>query len=340
MRPLASLFRKSPSSTTMAEGPRAVTPRWAKWTLLGLLSASAALYSWNLDTSGFSDYYATAAKSMSLSWRAFFFGAFDPNATITLDKLSGFLVPQALSIKMFGYAPWALALPQVIEGLITIAAVFWVANRWLGPVGGLVSAFLVAYTPLLISIFSHPMEDALLTMFTALSVVAWQRALETGRTRWLMLAGVLVGLGFQAKMMQSWLVLPAFVLVYFLASPQSRARKAFGFSIAAVVTLAVLDIVDGDLQCRSGILTSVRGRHHEQQHFLDGFRLQRFSITSSLALPPARSSQTALPSQQEVRQHLSSSESSRIHPSSCSSPSTRHRWGGCTRWPSRGLFLV
>jgi 4-amino-4-deoxy-L-arabinose transferase-like glycosyltransferase len=239
MRPLARLFRTSSRSTTAVERPRAATPRWAKWTLFGLLSASAALYSWNLNASGFSDYYATAAKSMSLSWRAFFSGAFDPSATITLDKLSGFLIPQALSVKVFGYAPWALALPQVFEGLITIAAVFWVANRWLGPVGGLVSAFLVAYTPLLISIFSHPMEDALLTMFTALSVVAWQRALETDRMRWLVLAGVLVGFGFQAKMMQAWLVLPAFALVYLLASPQSRGRKVLRLSVAAVVTLAV-----------------------------------------------------------------------------------------------------
>ncbi|MDQ1562629.1 MAG: hypothetical protein QOE85_1970, partial [Actinomycetota bacterium] len=104
--------------------------------LLLILCASAVLYSWNLGSGGFSDYYATAARSMGLSWRAFAFGAFDPNATITLDKLAGFLIPQALSVRVFGFSAWALGLPQVIEGLVTIAAVFYLVARWIGPRAG------------------------------------------------------------------------------------------------------------------------------------------------------------------------------------------------------------
>ncbi|MCU1596498.1 MAG: hypothetical protein JWQ47_237 [Glaciihabitans sp.] len=204
-----------------------------------ILCASAVLYSWNLGSGGFSDYYATAARSMGLSWRAFAFGAFDPNATITLDKLAGFLIPQALSVRVFGFSAWALGLPQVIEGLVTIAAVFYLVARWIGPRAGLVGACAMAFTPLLVSMFAHPMEDSMLTMFTVLAVVAWQRGMELGSTRWLVIAGVMVGLGFQAKMLQSWLVLPAMVVVFLLAASGSRRHRLGQIAVFGLTTVAV-----------------------------------------------------------------------------------------------------
>ncbi|MHB1235766.1 MAG: ArnT family glycosyltransferase, partial [Microbacteriaceae bacterium] len=231
--------------STIAQQPRRRfqplngAPRWVRWSLAAVMATSAVLYTLTSTSSGFSDYYATAAKSMAMSWRALFFGAFDPNATITLDKLSGFLVPQALSINIFGFSPWALAFPQVIEGLITIAAAYYVISRWVGPAGGLVGATVMAFTPILVSMFTHPMEDSMLTMFMMLSIVAWQWSIETGKTRYLLLAGVLVGLGFQAKMMQSWLVLPAMALVFFLMAGGSRMDRLRRLVAAGLVTLAV-----------------------------------------------------------------------------------------------------
>lgn len=219
--------------------PRWSGPRWVLWSLFGLLVASAALYSWNIASSGFSDYYATAAKSMSVSWKAFLFGAFDPQSSITLDKLSGFLLPQALSARVFGFSAWSLALPQGIEGLITIGATYYVVSRWIGPVGGLVAATVIASTPLLVSTFSHAMEDGMLTMCTTLAVVAWQRCIDTERRRYLLLAGTLVGLGFQAKMMEAWLVLPAMGLAYLWVAARPLGQKLRLLVVAGTVTLAV-----------------------------------------------------------------------------------------------------
>lgn len=207
--------------------------------LAAILVLTAVLYGFNALHSDYSDFYATAARSMSQSWRAFFFGTFDPGATITLDKLSGFLVPQALSARIFGYSAASLALPQVIEGVITVAVIFALVKRWVGSRAGLVAAAVAACTPLLASMFSHPMEDGMLTMFTALAVLFWQRSLDTGKLRFLLLAGAMVGLGFQAKMMQSWLVLPALVVVYFLVSGHSVARKIGALAAAGAVTLGV-----------------------------------------------------------------------------------------------------
>ena len=52
---------------------------------------------------GYAPFYSVAVKSMSESWKAFFYGAFDPRATITIDKLAGSFLPQALSARIFGF---------------------------------------------------------------------------------------------------------------------------------------------------------------------------------------------------------------------------------------------
>ncbi|NEM91247.1 glycosyltransferase family 39 protein [Galbitalea soli] len=162
---------------------------------------------------------------MSLSDRALLFGTFDPTATITLDKLSGFLVPQALAVRAFGFSQWALALPQVVEGLVTVAVVFAIARRWRGPRTGLFAAAAFATTPLLASVFGHVMEDALVTMCLACAVLAWQRAVASARILPLVVSGSWVAIGFQAKMLQAWFVMPALVVGLLLVPSLGRAAR-------------------------------------------------------------------------------------------------------------------
>ncbi|BDZ51414.1 hypothetical protein GCM10025867_36550 [Frondihabitans sucicola] len=109
-----------------------VSRRRAVILLVGILVGFSVVAAWNFGNAGFSGFSSTAARSMSVSWRAFWFGAFDPAASITLDKLSGFLVPQALSARLFGFHAWSLALPQVVEGLVTVVVVFVIGTRWRG----------------------------------------------------------------------------------------------------------------------------------------------------------------------------------------------------------------
>lgn len=214
------------------------TKRRVRWAVFCLIAA-AVLYGYNISSSGYSDYYATAAKSMSTNWNAFFLGAFDPQSTITLDKLSGFLIPQALSARIFGFSAWSLALPQMLEGLVTIIATYYVIQRWIARIGGLIGATIMASTPLLVSMFSHPLEDGMLTMCTTLATAAWQLSHDTDRCRWLLVAGTLVGLGFQAKMMQAWLVLPATGFAYLIVAGHPLAQKLLHLLGAGIVALAV-----------------------------------------------------------------------------------------------------
>lgn len=108
-------------------------PRWARPVLLGIAAVAALMYARNIAQAGLAPFYSVAVKSTSVSWKAFFYGAFDPGATITIDKLAGSFLPQALSARIFGFHPWSLALPQVIEGVVSVLAMYRVVRRWAGP---------------------------------------------------------------------------------------------------------------------------------------------------------------------------------------------------------------
>ena len=82
-------------------------PPWARPTLLGIAAFAAFLYSWHLADAGLAPFYSTAVKSMSESWKAFFYGAFDPAATVTIDKLAG-------SIPAAGVVGPDLRLPSLV----------------------------------------------------------------------------------------------------------------------------------------------------------------------------------------------------------------------------------
>src|SRR5580700_8928837 len=90
-------------------------PRWARPALLAVTALAALAYSWGLDHASLEPFYGAAARSMSMSWHDFIFGAFDPNGTVTVDKLPGALWVQALAVRAFGANTWAIVMPQVVE---------------------------------------------------------------------------------------------------------------------------------------------------------------------------------------------------------------------------------
>jgi 4-amino-4-deoxy-L-arabinose transferase-like glycosyltransferase len=166
-------------------------PRWARPALLGIAALAALLYAWNITQAGYAPFYSVAVKSMSESWKAFFYGAFDPSATITIDKLAGSFLPQALSARIFGFHAWSLALPQVIEGVVSVLVMYRVVRRWAGVPAGLIAAGIFTLTPIAASVFGHSMEDGALTMCLVLAADAYQRAVTEARLRSLV-AGIVM----------------------------------------------------------------------------------------------------------------------------------------------------
>jgi 4-amino-4-deoxy-L-arabinose transferase-like glycosyltransferase len=227
---------------SQSAAPRSVPLPWTRrerWLLAGIVLLAASMYGWEAAHAQYHGFYAVAVRSMTTGWRAFLFGALDPNASITIDKIPGFLWPQALSARIFGFHAWSLALPQVLEGVVTVLALNSAVRRWIGPTAGLLAAGIFALTPVAASLFGKVLEDAALTCALVLAAAAWQRAMQSGRVGWLLLCAMWVGVGFQAKMMQAWAVLPAFALAYLVAAPPRRLTRLWHTLAAGAVCLAV-----------------------------------------------------------------------------------------------------
>ncbi len=201
-------------------------PRWARPALLALLAATAVLYTIGLSRSGWAnDFYASAVQAGTRSWKAFFFGSLDAGNFITVDKTPASLWVMELSARAFGLNSWSLLLPQAAEGVATVALLYATVRRWHGPAAGLIAGTVAALTPVAVLMFRFDNPDALLVLLMTGAAYATTRAIESGRTRWLMLTGALLGFAFLTKMLQGLLVVPAFALAYLVAGPPRLSRR-------------------------------------------------------------------------------------------------------------------
>ncbi len=213
---------------------------WHKVALALVLIASAFLNLLHLDQNGYGNtYYAAAVKSMLLSWHNFFFLAFDPGGFVSIDKPPlGFWL-QAGSAALFGFNSWGLLLPQALAGIASVALLYVLVRRAFGPTIGVLAALALALMPVSVAASRNNTPDSLLVFVTLLAVLVVSIAAETGRLRWLLLAAFLVGLGFNIKMLEAYLILPALILVYLLAAPLPLRTRMLHLVLAAVVLLAV-----------------------------------------------------------------------------------------------------
>jgi 4-amino-4-deoxy-L-arabinose transferase-like glycosyltransferase len=207
---------------------------------LGALLALAALLNlWALDRNGFAnEYYSAAARAMSSDWHAFLYGSFDAAGVMTVDKPPLALWVQALSVKVFGFHSLSLLVPQALMGVASVALVYDLVRRRFGRAGGLVAGLVLALTPITVAISRHNNPDALLVLCSVAALWCVVRALEDGRTRWLVLAGVAVGLGFETKMAAALMVVPGIAAAYLWVAPRGRVaalRQLLGGGAAMVL---------------------------------------------------------------------------------------------------------
>ncbi|MCU1453652.1 MAG: glycosyl transferase, partial [Acidimicrobiales bacterium] len=221
----------------LVHGP-AEDPAWARPALLALLAGTAVLYLWGLGASGWANsFYSAAAQAGATSWKAMFFGSSDAASFITVDKIPGSIWIMSLSVRMFGLNAWSILVPQALEGVATVGVLYAAVRRWSGPAAGLLAGAAMALTPVAALMFRFNNPDALLVLLLTLSAYALVRALESAHTRWVVLAFSLVGFGFLTKMLQAFLVVPAFGLVYLLAAPTPLRRRIGQLTAGAAAML-------------------------------------------------------------------------------------------------------
>jgi 4-amino-4-deoxy-L-arabinose transferase-like glycosyltransferase len=233
--------------------------------LVAIAALAGLLYAWAVGQDTLEYYYAAADRSMSMSWHDFIFGAFDPAGTMTVDKLPGALWLQALSVRAFGMHTWAIILPQVIEGILTVLVLYRAVRRLAGPAAGLIAALVLAVSPATVALNRDNISDSLLILLLVLAADAVSGAIAGLTARAadpdaalddgdpdgpssgtvggvlgrLILAGVWVGLAFQAKEIEAWMLLPALGLVWLLSGSGSVLRRAGQLAVAGVVVALV-----------------------------------------------------------------------------------------------------
>jgi 4-amino-4-deoxy-L-arabinose transferase-like glycosyltransferase len=218
-----------------ARAPRSRAERLA---LTALLLAAAGLYLWNIQVSGWAnEFYSGAVQAMTENWTAFFFGSTDAGNTITVDKPPASLWLMALSARVFGVSSWSILVPQALMGVGTVALLYAAVRRVSGPGAALVAGGLFALTPVVVLMFRFNNPDALLVLLMVAAAYTVVRALEGGRTRWLVMAGVLIGFAFLTKTAQALLPVPGLALAYLWAGPGGmwrRVRQLLAAGVAMV----------------------------------------------------------------------------------------------------------
>jgi 4-amino-4-deoxy-L-arabinose transferase-like glycosyltransferase len=212
---------------------------WHRPLLAALLLGTAVLYLWGLGASGWANaFYSAAAQAGSQSWKALFFGSSDAANAITVDKTPAALWVMGLSARVFGVNAWSILVPQALMGVGSVWLLYATVRRTSGPAAGLVAGLVLALTPAAALMFRFNNPDALLVLLLVAGAYCVVRACEKASPRWLALAGVAVGLGFLAKMLQAFLVLPAFAVAYLVAAPVSLGKRLLHL-LGALVSVLV-----------------------------------------------------------------------------------------------------
>jgi 4-amino-4-deoxy-L-arabinose transferase-like glycosyltransferase len=215
-------------------------PLWRQLALAGVMLISIFMNFYQLGQNGYGNlYYAAAIRSMLDNWRNFFFVSFDPGGFVSIDKPPlGFWL-QAASAKIFGFTPFSIFLPQALAGVLSVLLLYHLVRRHFGVMAGLLAALALAISPISVVTNRNNTIDSTLVLVMLLGAWAVLRAAETGKLRWLLLCAVFAGLGFNIKMLEAYLVVPAYGLLYLLATPRRIRVRIVHLAVAALLMLTI-----------------------------------------------------------------------------------------------------
>lgn len=213
--------------------------RWVRPALLGLLLATGLLYVVGLSASGYGNaFYAAAVEAATRSWKALLFGSFDSSNFITVDKPPASLWVMDVFGRLFGFNSWSLLVPQALEGVATVGVLFATVRRRFSPGAALLAGAVMALTPVAALMFRFDNPDSLLVLLLTVAAYAVIRSLETSRTRagtrWMVVAGVAIGLAFLTKTLQAFLVVPAMALIVLFLADVPWRRRLFQLGAGAL----------------------------------------------------------------------------------------------------------
>jgi 4-amino-4-deoxy-L-arabinose transferase-like glycosyltransferase len=200
---------------------------------------AVAVSFWGIAHESVHPYYAAAARSMSMSWHAFALGALDPTATVTVDKLPGFLWMQALSVRVFGPHGWAVLAPQALAGALATVQLHRLVEGWRGRLAAGVAAAIFVTTPAVVVTERSELPDMLLILLLLLAAGALAKAVRSQSVCAAARCGLWIALAFQVKMAQAWLVLPVFAAVLLCTTELPLHRRVGRVAVLCATAVCV-----------------------------------------------------------------------------------------------------
>ena len=119
-----------------------------------------------------------------------------------------------LSGRVFGFSSLSMLLPSALCGIAAVVLLHNLVRRTLGHRAALLAALILAFSPVSVVMDRYNNPDALLALLLVASAWALVCALESGRLRHMILCGVFVGLAFNTKMLEGYLVVPRWCLCW------------------------------------------------------------------------------------------------------------------------------
>jgi 4-amino-4-deoxy-L-arabinose transferase-like glycosyltransferase len=211
-----------------------------EWALLALITlGAAALRLTQIGKVAPDPFYDAAVRSMGLSWHNFFFGAFEPGGSVSIDKPPVDLWLQVASVKLFGFSSTTLKLPEAFAGILAVPVLFLAVKRMWSVPAGLAAAAALAVLPVDVITSRSDTMDGVMMLLIVLALVFVVRACETGGIRWLLAGAALLGLAFDVKILESLVALPGLALLAFVGFPGSRRGRLLKLAAATAVYVVV-----------------------------------------------------------------------------------------------------
>ncbi len=215
-------------------------PPWSRPALWLVAVLAGVLTLWGLTRNGWANtYYAEAAQAATRSWRALLTNAVDVSGSDSLDKGPLSNVLMGLSGRVLGFSSFSMLLPEALCGVGSVLVLHNAVKRTLGHRAALLAALALALTPIFVAMSRFNNPDALLVLLEVCAAWALVRALQSGRTRQLLLCGLFVGLAFNAKMLAAYLVVPGLALAYLWAGQGRLRRRLAQLAAGGVAMFAV-----------------------------------------------------------------------------------------------------
>ena len=188
-------------------------------------------------------FYDAAVRSMSLSLHNFLYGAFEPGGSAAIDKPPLDLWLQVLAVKLLGFGPVALKLPEALGGTLAVPLLYAVVRPLAGRQAGLAAAFVLAILPLSVVASRSDTMDSLMSALTVATAWCLVRAATTQRAGWLVAGAVLLGLDFNVKLFEALVPLPAFALFVWLAWRSIPLRARLARLVIATAVFALTSVL-------------------------------------------------------------------------------------------------